>query len=83
MSRRAHSGSSLFGHFALAQVYAPVRKYSRSCRTSTTRDQPYALYVPKQYNAQKKYPLVISLHGEYSNHRLNLRRVFGKGNRTR
>ena len=43
-------------------------------------DQPYALYVPKAYDADKKYPLVISLHGAGSNHRLNLRRVFGKGN---
>jgi pimeloyl-ACP methyl ester carboxylesterase len=43
-------------------------------------DQPYALYVPKAYSAEKKYPLVISLHGAGSNHRLNLRRVFGKGN---
>jgi pimeloyl-ACP methyl ester carboxylesterase len=39
------------------------------------------LYLPRQYDPQKKYPLVISLHGAYSNHRLNLRRVFGKGNR--
>ena len=44
-------------------------------------DQPYGLYLPKQYDPQKKYPLVISLHGAYSNHRLNLRRVFGNGNR--
>ena len=44
-------------------------------------DQPYGLYLPKQYDPQKKYPLVISLHGSYSNHRLNLRRVFGRGNR--
>jgi poly(3-hydroxybutyrate) depolymerase len=43
-------------------------------------DQPYALYLPKNYAAGKKYPLVISLHGENSNHRLNLRRVFGRGN---
>lgn len=43
-------------------------------------DQPYALYVPKHYNAAKKYPLVISLHGAGSNHRLNLRRIFGKSN---
>jgi pimeloyl-ACP methyl ester carboxylesterase len=44
-------------------------------------DQPYGLYVPKNFDAAKKYPLVISLHGEWSNHRLNLRRVFGMGNR--
>ena len=43
-------------------------------------DQPYAIYLPKDFNAKRKYPLVISLHGAGSNHRLNLRRVFGKSN---
>ena len=41
-------------------------------------DQPYGLYIPKNFDDQKKYPLVISLHGAFSNHRLNLKRVFGK-----
>lgn len=49
-------------------------------------DQPYGLYMPKNFNPgfydpSRKYPLVISLHGAYSNHRLNLKRVFGLGNR--
>jgi acetyl esterase/lipase len=44
-------------------------------------DQPYALYLPKDFNPARKYPLVISLHGAGSNHRLNLRRVFGQSNR--
>jgi predicted esterase len=44
-------------------------------------DQPYALYLPKNFNSSKKYPLIISLHGAGSNHRLNLRRVFGQSNR--
>jgi fermentation-respiration switch protein FrsA (DUF1100 family) len=44
-------------------------------------DQPYGLYVPKNFDPAKKYPLVVSLHGAWSNHRLNLRRVFGMGNR--
>lgn len=43
-------------------------------------EQPYGLYLPKDFNSAKKYPLVISLHGAGSNHRLNLRRVFGKSN---
>lgn len=43
-------------------------------------EQPYGLYIPKNYNAGKKYPLVIMLHGAGSNHRLSLRRVFGKSN---
>lgn len=44
-------------------------------------EQPYALYSPPKLVAGKKYPLVVSLHGAWSNHRINLRRVFGQGNR--
>jgi pimeloyl-ACP methyl ester carboxylesterase len=43
-------------------------------------DQPYAVYIPKNFDEQKKYPLVIFLHGAWSNHRLGLRRAFGQGN---
>jgi poly(3-hydroxybutyrate) depolymerase len=43
-------------------------------------EQPYALYLPPNFDVSKQYPLVISLHGAGSNHRLNLRRVFGQSN---
>lgn len=43
-------------------------------------EQPYGLYLPKNYDANKAYPLVVMLHGAGSNHRLALRRVFGKSN---
>lgn len=43
-------------------------------------EQPYGLYLPQKFNASKKYPLVMMLHGAGSNHRLALRRVFGKSN---
>ncbi len=43
--------------------------------------QPYALYVPGSFRPDERYPLVISLHSEESNHRLNLRQVFGAASR--
>lgn len=43
-------------------------------------DQPYAIYIPSNFDENKKYPLVVFLHGAMSNHRLGLRRAFGQGN---
>ncbi|MCB0517700.1 MAG: prolyl oligopeptidase family serine peptidase [Lewinellaceae bacterium] len=43
-------------------------------------EQPYALYIPKNYDPNRKYPFVMMLHGAGSNHRLALKRVFGKSN---
>jgi pimeloyl-ACP methyl ester carboxylesterase len=39
--------------------------------------QQYALYLPRHFDPAGKYPLLISLHSEESNHRLNLKQVFG------
>lgn len=65
----------------MAQVYSPGPQVLTFLSDVDDTDQPYAVYVPRSYTAQKKYPVVISLHTAYSNHRLNLRRVFGRGNR--
>jgi len=43
-------------------------------------DQPYSVYIPDNFDETKKYPLVIFLHGAWSNHRLGMRRLFGVGN---
>jgi predicted esterase len=40
-------------------------------------EQPYALFVPHDLDAARKYPLVVSLHSEDTSHRLNMRQVFG------
>jgi poly(3-hydroxybutyrate) depolymerase len=42
--------------------------------------QPYALFVPRDYDARRAWPLVVALHGASSNHRHMLRRVFGLEN---
>lgn len=43
-------------------------------------EQPYGLYLPSGFQEKKAYPLVVMLHGAGSNHRLAMRRVFGKSN---
>ena len=65
----------LLPHLA-AQPPAPAR--TRTFRSAVDdSNQPYALYLPRSFRAGVRYPLVISLHSEQSNHRLNLRQVFG------
>ena len=69
------------GGSAPAQTYTPGPQVLTFVSDVDDSDQPYAMYVPRVLERTRKYPLVISLHGPYSNHRLNLRRVFGQGNR--
>jgi acetyl esterase/lipase len=62
--------------FALASLAAAQTTVTfRS--TVDGSEQPYALYVPKPLDAARRYPLVISLHEEESNHVANLKHVFG------
>src|SRR5262245_9119263 len=44
-------------------------------------DQPYAIYLPESSRPDAKYPLVVGLHSEESNHRLNLRQLFAISSR--
>lgn len=65
---------------SLAQTLPPGPQVLTFFSDADDTEQPYGLYIPKNYDPQKKYPLVIMLHGAGSNHRLSLRRVFGKSN---
>jgi hypothetical protein len=44
-------------------------------------EQPYAVYLPGSFEPPKQYGLLVSLHSEDSNHRLNLSQVLGIGGR--
>ncbi|HEV3330755.1 MAG TPA: alpha/beta hydrolase-fold protein [Bryobacteraceae bacterium] len=65
----------------------PVRSQTPRPQTLTfvssvdASEQPYSLYLPKSLEAGKKYPVVISLHSEESNHRLNLLQVLALSSR--
>ena len=65
---------------SMAQTPQPGPQVLTFVSTIDDSRQPYALYIPRQLDPARKYPLLISLHGSGSNHRLDLRRVFGKGN---
>jgi pimeloyl-ACP methyl ester carboxylesterase len=70
-----------------ASIYAQVPQPGPQSLTFLSSiddtDQPYALYLPYNFDPSRRYPLIISLHEENENHRLNLRRVFGLSNRLR
>ncbi len=66
---------------AVSQLYRPGPQVVTFFSEVDDSDQPYGLYLPRSFDPAKKYPLVISLHGAESNHRLNLRRLFGQGSR--
>ena len=62
-----------------AQVYASGPQVLTYISDVDDSEQTYGLNVPPAFDPSKLYPLVLSLHGAGSNHRLNLRQVFGKG----
>ena len=65
-------------------VWALAASGTLACQTVVTfrstidrSDQPYALYVPQPWEAERRYPLVVGLHEEESNHLVSLKRVLG------
>jgi enterochelin esterase-like enzyme len=65
---------------AAALMAQPAALTYRSSLDHT--DQPFALYVPRDLDRARKYPLVIGLHEEESNHVVDLKHIFGLINRT-
>jgi len=63
-----------------AQTYQPGPQDMTFFSSVDESNQPYAIYIPENFDESKEYPLVVFLHGALSNHRLGLRRVFGQGN---
>jgi Phospholipase/Carboxylesterase len=59
------------------QTLQPGAQMAEFVSTIDQSIQPYALYLPKSFQPDRKYPLLITLHSEESNPRLNLRQVFG------
>lgn len=70
------AGRALLGMIACATpllAQTPLTFYSEVDRSQ----QAYALYVPRSFDPAKRYPLLVSLHSDESNHRLNMKQVFG------
>src|SRR5674476_1104368 len=65
--------------YAIAQKLKPGPQDLSFFSTADERDQPYAVYIPENFDENKAYPLVVFLHGAWSNQRLGLRRLFGVG----
>jgi len=64
----------------LAQTYQSGPQDMTFFSSADESNQPYSIYIPENFDENKKYPLVVFLHGALSNHRLGLRRAFGEGN---
>jgi len=81
----------LLSVIALILLFNPVTLYAQKYRPGPQdmtffssvdeSNQPYAIYIPENFDESKEYPLVVFLHGAFSNHRLGLRRAFGEGNK--
>ncbi|MBZ5576788.1 MAG: dienelactone hydrolase family protein [Acidobacteriia bacterium] len=80
---RILAGTAAFAALALlwAQGAATGPQVASFVSRVDDSDQPYALYVPPDFDPARKYPLVISLHAEESSPEIGLMRVFGSANR--
>jgi predicted esterase len=76
---RAYAERVVAGEDPYRTVTGMLVKAYRSAWDDTL--QPYALAVPRDYKPGRKVPLIVALHGAFSDHRHNLRRVFGLDNR--
>ncbi len=81
--RNAAFAVPLLATYLAAQPYPSGPQVLTFSSNVDDTDQPYGLYLPHNFDASRKYPLVISLHADGSNHRLDLRWVFGIQNRIR
>jgi len=70
----------LGGHILSAQTLPPGPQVLTFFSDLDDTEQPYCIYIPKDFDENKRYPLVVMLHGAGSNHRLAMRRVFGNSN---
>ena len=61
----------------VAQTFTPGPRVATFRSAIDDSDQPYALYLPRPFDPAKKYPLVIGLHAEETNHSVNLVQLFG------
>ena len=61
----------------VAQCQAPGPRVVTYHSAVDGSEQPYALYLPKHMDGAHRYPLVIGLHEEDSNHVVDLKHLFG------
>lgn len=74
----SHKAAVLIACLAATGLIAGERFAVTTFRSTVDgSDQPYALYLPARLDAERRYPLVVSLHGAGQTHRQGLRQVFG------
>ncbi|MBS1856493.1 MAG: dienelactone hydrolase family protein [Acidobacteria bacterium] len=72
--------ASLVCAIAVAAFAQPPRGGPRLATFRSTADgteQEYAVYTPRSYDPARRYPLILALHEEDSNHIAELKHIFG------